>query len=183
MAYSSLLRFHEECSKSIYLTPLKTLAKRNNEDDDFNGFCFSNRPVEPYEHVHLQCLGIKTRDYQTGIHIGFISFDPRTISASTLPRDIGPEAFHIIGYATKPIPYERLVEIYFYFKPNGDVMLGVDSEETLFFHMNKITEKLWALIDIECRGFVRILGKHRGWVYYRCNNYVDKEKMLTKKLA
>ncbi|OCT69987.1 E3 ubiquitin-protein ligase NEURL1 isoform X2 [Xenopus laevis] len=139
---------HAKGSQIIMDTSQKTVKR---QASFCNAITFSNRPVVIHEQVRLK-ITKKQCCWSGALRLGFTSKDPSRINPDTLPKYACPDLVSQSGFWAKALPEEFANEgniIAFWVDKKGRVFYRVnDSGSMLFFSGVRITEPLWALIDV-----------------------------------
>uniref|UniRef100_A0A8C9ZT58 E3 ubiquitin-protein ligase NEURL1 n=1 Tax=Sander lucioperca TaxID=283035 RepID=A0A8C9ZT58_SANLU len=128
-----------------------------------NAITFSNRPTAVYEQVRLK-ITKKQCCWSGALRLGFTSKDPSRINPDTLPKYACPDLVSQSGFWAKALPEELSNEgnvISFWVDKKGRVFYRInDSSPMLFFSGVRVSEPVWALIDVYglTRG-IQLLGE------------------------
>uniref|UniRef100_A0A674IAB6 Neuralized E3 ubiquitin protein ligase 1 n=1 Tax=Terrapene triunguis TaxID=2587831 RepID=A0A674IAB6_9SAUR len=158
----SPLLFHPHAKGSQIIMDMAQKAVKR-QASFCNAITFSNRPIVIYEQVRLK-ITKKQCCWSGALRLGFTSKDPSRINPDTLPKYACPDLVSQSGFWAKALPEEFANEgniIAFWVDKKGRVFYRVnDSAAMLFFSGVRITEPLWALIDVYglTRG-VQLLGR------------------------
>uniref|UniRef100_A0A8D0D7F2 E3 ubiquitin-protein ligase NEURL1 n=1 Tax=Sander lucioperca TaxID=283035 RepID=A0A8D0D7F2_SANLU len=116
-----------------------------------NAITFSNRPTAVYEQVRLK-ITKKQCCWSGALRLGFTSKDPSRINPDTLPKYACPDLVSQSGFWAKALPEELSNEgnvISFWVDKKGRVFYRInDSSPMLFFSGVRVSEPVWALIDV-----------------------------------